>query len=75
MLGRNREEKVTWPVQFVEVLTVLALHGSLLTVLHPIPFVYMHIKRTEKEDRVDIGTPGGCGLGDKIPKCSCYIVA
>lgn len=49
---------------------MLVLHGSLLTVLHLIPFVYMHIKRTAKNDRVDIGTPGGCGLGDKIPKCS-----
>lgn len=41
---------------------MLALHGSLLTVLYPIPFVYMHIKRTAKDDRVDIGTPRGCGL-------------
>lgn len=54
------EEKVTWPVTVCRGPNSACSSRLNAHCLAPIPFVYLHIKRTAKDDRVDIGTPEGC---------------
>lgn len=52
--------------QLVGVLAEVALHSSLSCI--QLCWVHVCIKIATQKDRVDIGIPRGCGLGDKIPE-------
>ena len=66
LLGRKREEEDTW--QATGCRSSSSARSSQLTVLYPSP-LGSHAHQNNHKERVDIGTPGGCGLGDKkIPE-------
>lgn len=66
-MAERERKKTLGRQQAVEVPTVLALHSS---VLYPSP-LGSRAHQNNHIERVDIGTPGGCGLGDKkIPEYS-----